>query len=273
MTKNTKYSRDSIDQHLSWLTSRGRSENTIRAYRADLNGLLQYAGPFPLTEFESRAAHYLTAIKPDVSPKTLNRKLGTFRGFGQRNGFPECLEGYRGPTPPRAIPNPIKGGVESMVKLYEEACKDNKQLGALVALCGFQGLRIHEALGVTVHDFDFENRTLTVHGKGDKTRVIPVFDKPFQMLVGAYVEAVNGDGRLINYSNRGARKAIKRIGQRAGLGDISSHQLRSTFGTEGYRKTKDLRMVQDLLGHASSQTTEVYTHVDMDSMRGGDILA
>lgn len=229
-------------------------------------------GEFPMSEFEAKAATYLTSTKGDVSPKTTVRRLGTFRGFGERHGVDNCLANYKAPTPPRAQPTPLKDGVTALQRLYDEASKHSIELAACVALCGFQGLRIHEAIVVKPKDFDFENKTLTVHGKGDKTRVIPLFDKPFRMMVPAYSQALADGGRLVNYSNRGARKAIKRIGKLAGLGDISSHQLRSTFGTEGYRKTKDLRLIQDIMGHASSQTTEVYTHIDMDSMREGNIL-
>lgn len=201
--------------------------------------------------------------------------MGTFRGFGKFIGIENCLGEYKAPTPARAVPNPITGGVPAVIKMHDYArAHENAELAALIALCGFEGLRISEALQCRQSDFDFKNMRLTVRGKGDKSRVIPLTEGAFQRIAPAFAKAHVHDGRLINYSNRGARKAVTRIAERCGIEeDVSSHQLRSTFATAAFKRSKDLRLVQEWMGHASSQTTEVYTHVDMEDMRkSGDIL-
>lgn len=268
-----RFTSAAIDKHLSWLTSLGRSPNTLKAYKADLGCLLEVHGEFDMDSFENVASLYLNAIRIEQAPKTVVRKLGTFRGFGKKNGFPKCLAEYRAPTPGRAIPHPVKGGVESLLKMHAVAeSEGNIDLMAIIALCGFQGLRLHEALASRPSDMDFTNFTLKIRGKGDKTRVIPLFPKAFTLLAKAFAVASVDNSTFTSYSDRGARYAITRAGMLAGLGAVSSHDLRSTFGTEGFRKSKDLRAMQELMGHASSSTTEGYTFISLDDMRAAGEL-
>lgn len=268
MEATERFTNGAIDKHLSWLTSLGRSQNTLKAYKADLTCLLERSGEFLIFEFENEAASYLNEIRREQAAKTVVRKLGTYRGFGRRNGFPKCLAEYRAPTPGRPIPHPVRGGVPSLEKMYAFAEKEgNIDLMALIALCGFQGLRLHEALASRPRDIDFSNMTIKVRGKGEKTRTIPLFDKAFSLLTPAFRRARADNSAFANYSDRGARYAITRAGKAAGVGEVSSHDLRSTFGTEGFRQSKNLRAMQELMGHASSSTTEGYTFISMDDMR------
>jgi site-specific recombinase XerD len=163
--------------------------------------------------------------------------------------------------------------MDGVVAMYDAAGTEEHQ--ALIVLCGMLGLRVSEALSVTSECFDINrgrSSTLTIRGKGDKTRVLPISDKVLEYLdpaLDALLERMAkdwDDNRLFTLSDRGARAAIKRIARRAGIGDVSSHDLRMTFGTAAYHNSGDLRAVQELLGHASSATTELYTHVPMEKM-------
>lgn len=141
---------------------------------------------------------------------------------------------------------------------------------ALLAMNGLMGLRIDECINITPVHFDTDNMTLTVRGKGDKTRVIPISDRAWKYLVDQYTYCVQIDPgqRLVPYSNRGARAAISRHGRNAGLSrHVASHDLRATALTASYEKTKDLRAVQELAGHADPKTTMIYTGVSMTAMR------
>lgn len=149
-----------------------------------------------------------------------------------------------------------------------EAAK-NAQQAALVGLCGYVGLRVGEALSIRTDDIDMSSMLLTVRGKGDKTRTVPVSDRAWSSISSAYVVALGAeDRRLVRYADRFARQIITNLGTRAGLSrPVKSHDLRATFGTEVFNKSLNLRAVQDLLGHSNSSTTEVYTGVSMDTMR------
>jgi integrase/recombinase XerD len=146
------------------------------------------------------------------------------------------------------------------------ACVTGRE-AALVALCGLLGLRVAEALGVRVVDFDFAERTLTVRGgKGDKDRTIPVHDEAWSPIFRGIDEQPINSEPLIRTGNRNARRLLTEIGARCGV-KVASHDLRSTVLTEMYRVSKDLRAVQEFAGHASSSTTEAYTGIRMKDMR------
>jgi site-specific recombinase XerD len=177
------------------------------------------------------------------------------------------LTEYSAPTAARSIPHPIPEGIPGVYRLIEVA--SNERQKAMIALCGLQGLRIAEALATRPSDFDLNEMCLTVRGKGDKTRVIPVSSNSWNILAVPVTRAfVEGDREVVGLRDRFARRVVTRLGEKAGLRRaISSHDLRSTFATEVYNKTQDIRLVQELLGHASVTTTEVYTLVGLDNMR------
>lgn len=150
-----------------------------------------------------------------------------------------------------------------------ELAKNNRQR-ALVALCGLAGLRVAEALSVTPMWFNTGDMTLTIRGKGDKTRVVPLSARAWQEIAPAVSDAIL-DGRVtvVDYKDRFARTLIRNLGKRAGLRrPVASHDLRATFATAAYDRSLDLRAVQELLGHANSKQTEVYTEVPIHRMRG-----
>lgn len=273
--QETTVTQGSIALYLNTLTVRGRAENTIRATRGDLTGFLDEVGPHPVEEYDDRAAGYLTAHKRDVAPKTTRRRMGTLRGFGRWLGVERPLSDYRAPTPARQLPHPLKEGVDGVLKMVRY-CYDEEDKRTLVGLCGLLGLRVNEAVTVTVGDVNFYERTLTVRGKGDKTRVLPIPDRLFEVILPRIVEVgtthevedQRNAVRLVPLHERSARRFITSVAAEAQMSrPVSSHDLRATFATAAYNKCKDLRAVQELLGHSDSKTTEIYTGVTMDSMR------
>jgi len=139
---------------------------------------------------------------------------------------------------------------------------------ALIALCGYMGLRVGEAINVRIYHVDIKNQWLEVKwGKGRRERELPIPDKAVQILA----EACHGrpdDAHVVDVSDRTARRWITAAGVAAGITrPVASHDLRATAGTHWYRVTKDLRVTQELLGHADSRTTELYTGITDDAMR------
>lgn len=127
---------------------------------------------------------------------------------------------------------------------------------------------MHEALSVRPMDFDLQRMMLSVRGKGDKTRIIPLTDRAWGVICYHYLDVVGFQPTVINLQDRTARNIITRLGVRAGLKRrVASHDLRATFATAAYDNTGDQRAVQELLGHANGSTTEIYIGVTSDSMR------
>jgi site-specific recombinase XerD len=222
-------------------------------------------------EFEECGMNWLTANRNKIQPKTTNRRLTSLRQFGKWAGWGYLFEDYSAPTPLAGQPHPLPEGIEG-VKRMIEVCKDERH-AALVALCGLCGLRIAEALAVKATDFDFHEMTLTIRGKGDKTRMVPVSSYAWSILQRPVARAycVSDDAApVVGLQDRFARALVTRLAERARLKrHVSSHDLRATFATEVYNKTLDQRLVQMLLGHASGTTTELYIGRTADQMKVG----
>lgn len=286
-----QFDQNAIDRFLDDMLLRGVSDNTIRGYGGDLKALREYLDTYtvPLAlntvaqvkDFESWVAKTLNSVRRDLSPATVNRRLAAYRAFGNwvlskmdppHNGF---LSGYKAPKRGPGVAHPLPGGMDDIIAMYSVAYRPHHR--ALVVLMGMMGLRVSEARDVKVEHFDDSSGEvmLTVRGKGDKTRHVPVLPKVQALLNNALVAAAaRPDHRLVPLSDRGARATWTRLGERAGLGRATAtHDGRMTFGTSVYRKSNDLRATQELLGHASSATTEGYTGISEATKReAADVL-
>jgi integrase/recombinase XerD len=280
-----------VEDLLAWLTvERGRSRNTINAYRTDLERLgaaLLDEDIVPLDATHTDLAAYLAALADDGrSIATLRRHTASIR---QLFGF-LVAEGrlQRDPTvdlrPPRerrAAPEALTrdeaaaliGTVHGDTPL---ALRDRVMLELLYA----SGLRVSELVALELRSVDLEERLLLVRGKGDKERLVP--------FGGAALSAIRAwllDGRpallrdraqpwlVLNHrgltiSRQAVHTVVQEAGRKAGLPhDIGPHTLRHTFATHLLAGGCDLRVLQEMLGHASVATTQIYTHVSADHLR------
>lgn len=165
------------------------------------------------------------------------------------------------------MPHPLPGGMADVYKLIEVARRPQHK--ALLAECGLMGMRIHEALKSNTNEYKLKEMTCVIRGKRDKQRIVPVSSMAWEYLRDPFMQSVfNGGGRIVTMGDRSARKLITDLGTRAKLNrSISSHDLRSTFATHVFDRTKNIRLVQELLGHDSVTTTELYTAVHMAQAR------
>lgn len=132
------------------------------------------------------------------------------------------------------------------------------------------GCRISESIALRPKDFDLEAMTVTIRGKGDKTREVPVSKAAWDAIAVAYINAflVSSSARLIPLTERAARGVVTRLGKKLGLPrNIASHDLRATFATHILDQTGDIALVQELLGHSNPNTTKSYTLVNRNKMR------
>jgi len=269
-TKATTLSPDSIERFRASLYAKGLSPLTAQAYAKDLETFLLEIdqGPIPMEDFPETAANWLTGNRKIVAQKTTSRRLTSLRAFCKWARWDgSVLSEYRAPASPPTQPHPIPEGVEGLRRMVAVARKPSHR--ALVALGGFVGCRVAESLFVRPSHFDLEDMILKVHGKGGKIRYVPVSEEAWGILATSVTRAfLEGDAPIVGIQERVARQGITTLGKRAGLSrPVSSHDLRATFATAVYDKTKDMRLVQELLGHSSVETTQIYVGVRASQLR------
>lgn len=259
---------ESIDLFRSSFSERGMSELTGKNYASDLMGLLRWKGcsMIPMQDFHHAAAMYLNETRDQMSAKTTERRITAFRSFGKFLGI-VVLENYKGPKPARPIAHPLPEGMAGVARMAEQA--HTQEHKAIIGLCGYNGLRIGETLTLSLESFNLQEMTLLIRGKGQKERLIPLAQRTFELVTPLLINNIrHPTAKIIALAESSARKAITTIGKRAEIcRAVSSHDLRSTFATDLHNRTGDLRLVQEVLGHASVTTTQVYTLVRVDQMR------
>jgi integrase/recombinase XerD len=284
------------EEFLSWMaTERGRSANTLSAYRRDIQGYwswlqkrgatLQTVDRVMLDMFvaERRAAGgAASSVARQVAAiRMLHRFLAE---EGTRRDDPSVdIEGIRVPA---GIPHPLS---EDEVTALLAAPSTNDPVGlrdrALLEFLYATGARISEACGLSLGDFDHEEQLVRLFGKGSKERIVPYGRYAAAALVEwlgplgrPHMEpqrwARRGDAEAVFLNARGARLSrqaawamVKKYGDRIGLGaKLSPHVLRHSCATHLLDHGADLRIVQELLGHASISTTQLYTKVSQERM-------
>jgi integrase/recombinase XerD len=284
-----------ITDFLTYLrVERGLSPATIRAYRGDLDDFAAARGTGAEWDRAPDAAlRYLAArtrrgrpSDPGLAPTSLRRRAASIRGF-YRFAFGEGVIGVDVarhidlPRQPRLLPETLT--IDEVERLLEGA--PDLRGRALLELLYAAGLRISEALGLDVEELSLDGGFVRVIGKGDRERLVPVGDialdwlnrwlaeaRPALLAIG-HVSPERGGPLFIG--NRGRRLArqqafgiVKVAARAAGLGDgVSPHTLRHSFATHLLEGGADLRIVQELLGHASISTTQLYTHLTGERVR------
>ena len=265
------YALNALELLTTTLRSEGKSRNTINSYESDVKLFIEANKHVPTYEllgndriFELNVRNYIDGLRVTASPATVVRRAAALRAFARVMGYPRMLDGYKLPTPGKQPAHPLPSGMDDVKKMLEAATDPIHR--ALIALCAGCGARVSEARAVRTCDFTTVNGQSYVRlfGKGSKERFVPVPGLAYQhirpVLVFGWSE--QRETPIIPLSDRGARQAITDIAKRAGVvRNVASHDLRMTFGTTVYATTKDIRATQELLGHASSSTTERYTGI------------
>jgi integrase/recombinase XerD len=268
------------EEYLASLRSeRGLAANTVAAYRRDLGQYLAFLDD-PATGVDAQAfVGYLT--ESGLAPATVARKIAAVRGYhrflvveGHSDDDPTLLidTPKRGSALPKALP------VADVLALLDAPDSDTP-LGtrdrALLEFLYATGCRVTEATTVEVLDVDLESRTALVTGKGDRQRMVPLGSYAARSIADylpVRMGLLRGDrdpGTLFlnargrSLTRQGAWDIVKRNGRRAGISAdrLSPHVLRHSAATHMVEGGADLRTVQEILGHASISTTQVYTHV------------
>jgi len=272
------------------LRARGSAERTRRAYRVDLAGFVEWVAPQGLSPGDVRhrdVRRYAAALSgADAAPATVARKLAAVRGL---YGFLVRTErAAQNPaelvsSPKRAEKLPKVLTTEQMRALLERIpARTPLELRdrAMLELAYSCGLRCEEIVNLDLGSVDFESEQLRVLGKGSKERLLPV-GEPAQEALRRYLErgrhalAAGPGEQALFLSKSGRRLSNSDVTRRLGLwsreaalaAGVSPHSLRHSFATHLLEGGADLRTIQELLGHASISTTQVYTRVDAARLR------
>jgi integrase/recombinase XerC len=259
-----------------FLLAAGIADSTRRAYGADLREFARWYGDRPVDEIDVRVlSEWMTQLgrarpRGRLSQSSIARKASSLRAFVRftlgPDRVPDLPLSRRGG---RRLPDaPKTREVEAMIEAFtgdEPLAVRNRALFELVYSAG---LRASEAVGLDLGDVDFEQELVHVrHGKGAKDRVVPLGERAAQMLARylhtARPQLARGAENALFLSVRGRRldtSALRKMFPHP-------HRLRHAFATHLLEGGADLRTIQELLGHASLSTTQMYSHVDAKRLR------
>lgn len=287
-----------IDAYLRHITiERGLSDHTVGAYRRDLHTYLQWLTQMDVQDSAAVSGSVVSRFIADTAGATpppaatsLARLQSSVRGlhrFLVREGIEEedPTGRLRPPKLPRRLPKALT--IDQVERLLD-APSPEEPLGirdrALLELLYATGARVSEAVGLDVDDLAHGD-VLRVRGKGAKERIVPIGSfaraavdtyltrvRPALSVKGPATPRLFLGARGAPLSRQSAWLIIRAAAERAQLtADISPHTLRHSFATHLMQGGADVRVVQELLGHASVATTQIYTHVSVDALR--DIYA
>jgi len=280
---------------------RGLAANTLASYRRDLRRYDGYLGAAGIDDLgrvtEAVVSDFLMRLRegdadhPPLTASSAGRTLVAVRGFHRfclREGLTavDPAAAVKPPAPPQRLPKALS--VDEVTRILAAAAGAEAEPAVLAtrdaALLEFlygTGARISEAVGLDVDDVDDTERTVLLDGKGGKQRLVPI-GRPALAALHAYTVrarpalAAHGRGTSAVFLNaRGSRlsrqsawQVLKDTAERAGISAaVSPHTLRHSFATHLLEGGADVRVVQELLGHASVTTTQVYTLVTVNTLR------
>ncbi|WP_170212159.1 site-specific tyrosine recombinase XerD [Saccharothrix australiensis] len=264
---------------------RGTARNTLDSYARDLRRYAEHLDARGITRpadvTEAVVGDFLAGLRESgLAESSAARALVAVRGlhrFAHLEGRSptDPARDVRPPTPPRRLPKALP--VDDVLRLLEAPA--NPRDRALLELLYSSGARISEVVGLDVDDVDTAERTVLLDGKGGRQRLVPV-GRPALAALEAYLVRVRPalvkrgtpalflnarGGRL---SRQTAWQVLRTAGERAGIAaKVSPHTLRHSFATHLLEGGADVRVVQELLGHASVTTTQVYTLVTVNTLR------
>jgi len=258
-----------------FLASPGLAESTRRSYGFDLRDFARWLerSGVTLEHVDTRAlAGYTTELGRDrrrLSPATINRRLAAVRSFLRFTLGPGRVpDAPLAPRRPRRLPEaPKVAEVEALVAAADGGDPLALRNAALVELVYSCGLRSAEAVGLDLRDVDFERETLHVRGKGGRERVVPLGEEAARRVSGYLRDGRPGLARGANdalfLSAQGRRLDTSTLRRLV----ANPHRLRHAFATHLLEGGADLRTIQELLGHSSLSTTQIYSHVDAKRLR------
>jgi site-specific recombinase XerD len=247
------------------------SQNTIDGYNIDLAQYIKECGIESLEQLDKPSIRqFLTKIS-HLAPRTRRRKLSSIRSFMT---FLKS-EGLIKDNPSLEIANvkvekrlPKVMSVNQTASIIDSA--ESQQDKAILETLYATGCRVSELVGIKIRDIDFEERTLRVIGKGDKEREVPI-NNPAIRAIKEHLATRGYDSEYVFASRvynerpmttKNVRKRVKKFGGE----EVHPHMLRHSYATHLHANGVDIRVIQELLGHADISTTTIYTAIANEQM-------
>ncbi len=276
-----------FEQHMR--SERQLSAHTVSNYLRDLNKLAGWCDEHSIEQMGQLQGHHIRQLLAQLHHRGLGGRslqrwlssLRTFFRYGLKRNWLKAdpTSGIQAPKSPRKLPKTLDvDQVSQFLSLKGGSwldCRDH----AIIELLYSSGLRLAELVTLNIGDLDLKDRTMTVTGKGNKTRQLPIGSHAAEA-VGIWltrrdeVAAGNIDPQALFLSQRGRRisprtiqERMKQLSLRQGMhGKVHPHMLRHSFASHLLESSGDLRAVQELLGHANISTTQIYTHLDFQHL-------
>lgn len=272
---------------------RNFSENTLDAYVRDIKKLKDYAqedlanvGPDSIG-YENLQEYIFNLSKQKFSERSQARWISSIKAF-----FKFLLEDeYREDNPAALLEGPKLGlylpdtlslpDINKIIAAIEVDTDLGRRNHSIIEVLYGCGLRVSELIDLKISNINFKEQYIKVHGKGNKTRFVPLADYTAELLE-SYIKEVRSKGKInkkyedtLFLNSRGTSMSrvivfliIKELTDKAGVNKkISPHTFRHSFATHLLQNGADLRYIQEMLGHSSITTTEIYTHLKTEELR------
>ena len=271
-----------IYDYLDFLENiKGLSKNTTSSYQRDLNKLSKFLQASDINGFNDLSEEICSAwiadlFQHNVSARSIQRHISSAKGFfnylkkiGLVTDSPFDL--ISSPKSPSHLPSVLSPEEVSQLLNFKPKNAQEKRDLAIIELIYSSGLRVSETVNVNLNDFEDNKNFLRVLGKGSKTRLVPVGRYAQNAINDWMVEreklSTNDNALFVNLrgnriSTRSVQERIKSIAIMQGLPPVNPHMLRHSFATHLLESSGDLRSIQELLGHSSLSTTQIYTRLD-----------
>jgi integrase/recombinase XerC len=260
---------------------KGLSENTTNSYQRDLNKFSKFLEASGVNNFgnlteEMCSAWIADLFQHNVSARSIQRHISSAKGFFnylKKSGLVinSPFELINSPKSPSHLPNVLSPEEVSQLLNFKPKNAQEKRDLAIIELIYSSGLRVSETINVNLGDFEDNKNFLRVLGKGSKTRLVPVGRYAQNAINDWMIEreklATKDDSLFVNLrgkriTTRSVQERLKNIAIMQGLPPVNPHMLRHSFATHLLESSGDLRSIQELLGHSSLSTTQIYTRLD-----------
>ena len=279
-----------VEHYLQYIeVVRGYSAHTVKNYRRDLDKLIEFCSTHNIDDISRLNASLLrqwvaTLSRDKLSATSIQRHLSSTRSLYKflarsRSDLDDPTAGVKAPRTPRTLPKSLEPDqVNQLLNHPSETALMARDL-AIAELLYSAGLRLSELVGANLNDLDRNEKVITVIGKGQKTRVVPV-GGPARTALAEWMkyrpmgkEALGYDSPLFvtqrgkRMSPRAVQDRLRQLAIKHGMTQrVHPHVLRHAFASHLLESSGDLRAVQELLGHANIATTQIYTHLDFQHL-------
>ena len=279
-----------VEHYLQYIeVVRGYSAHTVKNYRRDLDKLIEFCSTHNIDDISRLNASLLrqwvaTLSRDKLSATSIQRHLSSTRSLYKflarsRSDLDDPTAGVKAPRTPRTLPKSLEPDqVNQLLNHPSETALMARDL-AIAELLYSAGLRLSELVGANLNDLDRNEKVITVIGKGQKTRVVPVGGPALAALAEWMKyrpmgkEALGYDSPLFvtqrgkRMSPRAVQDRLRQLAIKHGMTQrVHPHVLRHAFASHLLESSGDLRAVQELLGHANIATTQIYTHLDFQHL-------